>query len=112
MPSEHRIDLQVQLCNRILDLLGSQRPESVDGAEVRQPATLLRSLTQEILPTGEPRQIPRPHIPLAASDLLVNARGEPRVGHAIEREIASADQIDLICAFVRWNGLRLVLDAL
>jgi superfamily II DNA or RNA helicase/HKD family nuclease len=84
----------------------------VDDIGVPQPPTRLLSLTREILPTGEPRRIPRPHIPLAASDLLVNARGEPGVGHAIEREIASADQIDLICAFVRWNGLRLVLPAL
>jgi superfamily II DNA or RNA helicase/HKD family nuclease len=112
MPSEHRTDLQVELCNRILDLLGSQRAEADDDTGVRQPPTRLLSLTREILPTGEPRQIARPHIPLAASDLLVNARGEPGVGHAIEREIASADQIDLICAFVRWNGLRLVLPAL
>jgi len=43
-------------------------------------------------------------------DLLVNARGEPRVGNALELEIPSADAIDLLCAFVRWNGLR-ILDS-
>ena len=54
----------------------------------------------------------RPHVPLSASDLLVNARGEPGVGHALDREIPSADRIDLLCAFVRWNGLRLLLPRL
>jgi superfamily II DNA or RNA helicase/HKD family nuclease len=112
MPSEGRTNLQVDLCNRILGLLALQRGDNGENSAVLQPASLLLSLTRRILPTGEPHPIPRPHIPLAASDLLVNARGEPGVGHAIEREIASADEIDLICAFVRWNGLRLVLPAL
>jgi superfamily II DNA or RNA helicase/HKD family nuclease len=112
LPSEGRTALQVQLCNRVLAVLGSQRGEAEDDFAVVQPAARLLSLTRKVLPNGEPKQVPRPHIPLTASDLLVNARGEPRVGHAIEREIASADEIDLICAFVRWNGLRLVLPAL
>ena len=40
----------------------------------------------------------------------VNARGEPALAHALAHEIPSADSIDLLCAFVRWHGLRL-LDA-
>ena len=51
-------------------------------------------------------------MPLSASDLLVNARGEPGVGHALQQEIPSADSIDVLCAFVRWNGLRLLESAL
>ena len=53
-----------------------------------------------------------PGIPLSQSDLLVNARGEPRIGSVIEREIESADRIDLIVAFIRWSGLRLVEERL
>ena len=49
-----------------------------------------------------------PLVPLSASDLLVNARGEPALAHALAREIPSADSIDLLCAFVRWHGLRLL----
>ena len=33
------------------------------------------------------------------------------MGHALDREIPSADRIDLLCAFVR-NGLRLLLPRL
>ncbi len=54
----------------------------------------------------------RPLVPLDAADLLVNARDQPSVGAAIEREIHSADGIDLLCAFVRWNGLRMIRPAL
>jgi hypothetical protein len=47
---------------------------------------------------------------LSASDLLVNARHEPGLAHALSHEIPSADAIDLLCAFIRWHGLRLLED--
>ena len=61
--------------------------------------------------TGDPaadRPIPAPLVPLSAADLLVNARGEPALAHALAGEIPSADRIDLLCAFVRWHGLRVL----
>lgn len=54
----------------------------------------------------------RPQLPLRRTDLLVNDRGEPRLAHEVAAEIASADQVDLLCAFLKWSGLQLVEDAL
>ncbi len=65
--------------------------------------------------TGDPAldRVPaRPTAPLSASDLLVNARGEPALAHALGSEILSADSIDLLCAFVRWHGLRVLEEPL
>jgi superfamily II DNA or RNA helicase/HKD family nuclease len=53
-----------------------------------------------------------PDIPLSEHDLLVNARGEPHLAAELKKELASADAVDLIVAFVRWTGIRLVLDEL
>ena len=108
IPHADRLDQQVELCNRILELIGSDT-----DLLVRPPAEALLDISDEsVLPTGSVPRVPRPHVPLSASDLLVNARGEPQVVHALEREIPSADRIDLLCAFVRWNGLRLLLPQL
>ena len=49
---------------------------------------------------------------MSAADLFVNARGEPALAHALAHEIPSADSIDLLCAFVRWHGLRVLMDPL
>lgn len=38
--------------------------------------------------------------------------GQPNVGTELRREIASADSVDLICAFVIWSGVRQLRDAL
>ena len=34
--------------------------------------------------------------------LLTNAPGEPSIGHEVRSELDSADQVDLLCAFVKW----------
>ncbi|ARA92867.1 hypothetical protein AWN76_006615 [Rhodothermaceae bacterium RA] len=107
-----RRERQVALTNRILALLADEFP----GAFSREDY-----VTQQLLEAMLPRRDtglapasppPRPGIPLSQSALLVNARGEYRVGHEVIKEIQSADRIDLLCSFVKWSGLRLLRAAL
>ena len=51
----------------------------------------------------------RPVTPLSDVALLTNGRGEPNLGAELRAEMDSADEVDLLCAFVRWHGIR-VLD--
>lgn len=67
---------------------------------------LLLAVLQAIAGPGTPHAPPRPDIPLAQSALLVNGRGQPRVGAEIARELESADAVDLLCAFIKWQGVR------
>jgi superfamily II DNA or RNA helicase len=64
------------------------------------------------LPDGSAESIPEPLIPLLDTTLLTNAPGEPRVGSQILAEIASADAIDVVMAFVRRSGLAPLRTAL
>lgn len=50
----------------------------------------------------------RPTTPLAEAALLTNAPGEPGLGAELRLEIDTADEVDLLCAFVKWHGLRLL----
>ena len=50
----------------------------------------------------------RPSTPLSDTALLTNARGEPNLGAELRLEIDTADEVDLLCAFVRWHGLRIL----
>ena len=54
----------------------------------------------------------RPGIPLSHSELLTNAPSDHRIGYELKREIESADRIDILVAFIKWSGLRLVREAL
>jgi superfamily II DNA or RNA helicase/HKD family nuclease len=111
LPGEDKIIHQVALSNDLLRILNTTNDESDYGEIIAVPARLLRSV-RAAKDIGGTEFAATPDIPLSHSDLLVNARDEPSVGHALGLEIASADRIDLLCAFLKWNGFRIVLDAL
>jgi superfamily II DNA or RNA helicase/HKD family nuclease len=54
----------------------------------------------------------RPRTPLSDAALLTNAHGEPSLGAELRAELDSADTVDLLCAFVKWHGLRLLEEQL
>ena len=55
---------------------------------------------------------PRPQVPLTANELLVNDRKQPSIGSQLKSELASADAVDLICAFVQFSGVNTMLEEL
>ncbi len=93
---DERPALQVEIANRIIEVLATPLGDFVDTGD-RIRAEVLRSV-------GVPLE--RPEMPLSESGLYVNARRERRLGVALQKEIASADRIDLICAFLGWGGYR------
>ncbi|MHA7303558.1 DUF3427 domain-containing protein [Pseudarthrobacter sp. MDT1-22] len=50
--------------------------------------------------------------PHSDSALLTNSKNEPNLAAELRAEIESANTVDLLCAFVRWTGLRLLEPAL
>jgi superfamily II DNA or RNA helicase/HKD family nuclease len=111
LPDEQRRARQADVVNRVVAMLASDEAtgDAVDHSDALvSPPEQLYSVWPV---TGDPardRVPPRPDVPLSASDLLVNARGEPALAHALANEIPSADSIDLLCAFVRWHGVRVL----
>ena len=43
---------------------------------------------------------------------MTNAHNEPTLAAELRAELASADHVDLLCAFVKWQGLRLLENEL
>ncbi|MFJ8658700.1 DUF3427 domain-containing protein [Streptomyces sp. NPDC093795] len=54
----------------------------------------------------------RPATPLAETALLTNAPEDPSLGFELRAELATADRVDLLCAFVKWHGLRVIEQSL
>jgi len=96
-------DRQARRVNDVLRQLASG-----DGApaEVALPARVLHGIRGRS-PLGDVVDLPpAPATPFGQSNLLVNAEGQPNVGSELRAELASADAVDLICAFVIWSGVR------
>lgn len=50
----------------------------------------------------------RPSTPLSETALITNSPDDPSLGSELRAELATADRIDLLCAFVKWTGLRVL----
>lgn len=91
--------------NQILNALDS-------GASVEAPARRLLAIASNNAPGATERFRVRPRTPLSDAALLTNARDEPSLAAELKAEIRSADSVDLLCAFVKWYGVRLLEDEL
>lgn len=98
-----RPEERLALANEVLALL--EAPEEAPVGGVRQ---LLSLSTPRTLGRRHIDVARRPSTPLAEAALLTNAPGEPTVGSELRHELATCDQVDLLCAFVMWPGLRLL----
>jgi superfamily II DNA or RNA helicase len=112
LPEAQRQQQQLALVNQIVALLHQKVPAAVHpGDQLHPSARLLRELRDAPLLPGQ-GPITRPLIPLADGTLLINAPSEPSVGLALQAECPSADRIDLLCAFIKWSGLRQLQEQL
>lgn len=107
---------QIETVNRVVSLLGDLAPEQVDKTDlISTSRELLLAIAGTAASEGRPGGATvfplRPNTPLSASALLVN-RGNERILHALRSELASADEVELICAFLKWSGVRLMRESL
>ncbi len=112
LPEHGRAQAGAEIISRVIDLL-SQISDAINR-EVDVPLDPARVLSAILRrkPDGSPETLEPPLTPLLDTTLLTNSRGEPAIGHEIRAEIHSSDAIDVVMAFVRWSGIRPLLDAL
>lgn len=102
---------QVELANRLTQAIVDAAPRAATVDDLTDPAAdVLLDIAPNVV-SFRPRA-DRPKTPLSASALLVNGHGQPRIGHEVVRELASAAGVDLLCAFIKWEGLRILLGRL
>src|SRR3954453_8437279 len=109
LDSEESANTQAERVNAIVRSFDASDQRD---AEISLPARVLlgikdRTSLGDVLPLPPP-----PATPFSQSDLLVNAEGQPNVGSELRAELATADSVDLICAFVIWSGVRHLRPAL
>ncbi|GAA1558437.1 DEAD/DEAH box helicase [Kribbella lupini] len=96
---EKRISIVNDLLTRLAsheDVVPDKKPERLLAAgEAAGPGLQSVALT-------------RPSTPLSDAALLTNAHGEPALGTELRAEIDSSNEVDLLCAFVKWHGLRVL----
>jgi hypothetical protein len=88
---------QVDLANRMAQAITAIAPEVLGrGDFVSESRDVLQAIATSHSGPGPIRFPVRPEIPLSVSALLVNGRDQPRIGVEVQRELASADHVDLL----------------
>ncbi|MFJ7065419.1 DUF3427 domain-containing protein [Streptomyces sp. NPDC101115] len=100
---------RVHAANHILDSMNT-----IEGA--REWVDLVADGPRQLLAVADreasgPYKI-RPATPLAETALITNAPEDPSLGFELRAELATADRVDLLCAFVKWHGLRVIEQSL
>ncbi|WP_405810357.1 DUF3427 domain-containing protein [Streptomyces sp. NBC_01520] len=100
---------QVLAANHILESLNT-----IEGAT--QWVDLVTEGPRQLLAVAE-QEAPgvyaiRPATPLSDTALITNSPEDPSLGFELRAELATADRVDLLCAFVKWHGLRVLEQAL
>ncbi|MDF3297705.1 DUF3427 domain-containing protein [Streptomyces tropicalis] len=102
-------DQQVPFANRVLEALSGDADGTGTGSRVVEGPRQLLALAGKEAPGA---YAIRPLTPLSETSLLTNAPEDLNLGAELRAELTTADRIDLLCAFVKWYGIRVLEDAL
>ena len=114
--SSDDISGQLSLANRIVSAIADVTGDNdFDGMSVAERAEQLLAVGEKnnsiAAVTGEFSPV-RPETSLAASSLFTGSIHEPSMMSELKKEIQSADRVDMLVSFVKWSGLRLIIDEL
>jgi superfamily II DNA or RNA helicase len=101
--------MQRDLVDRILaTIVGSiSDPQDTDFS-IASPLQRLLAIQQN----PNDSRVDRPDSPLSRSSLFTGTRLDASLASQLRKEIASCDRIDVLCSFIKWSGLRVLLDDL
>lgn len=102
LSQERNPDRRRELVNAVL------RQLDANDDLLPSPSSQLLAIAEAPAPGQTPRSLSRPATPLSEAALLTNAQGEPSIGAELRAELPSANQVDVVLAFVKWHGLRLL----
>ena len=111
------LEAQIQLANQIVNTIQNTTQEA-DFASLgvdqraEQLLALLRDNDPRLATGKSAKELERPETSIAQSSLFTGAIHEPQMYTELKKEIVSADRIDMLVSFIKWSGLRLIMDEL
>ena len=111
------IEAQIELANQIVSTIQTTTKEADFAAlgvdrQAEQLLALLWKNDPRLAAGKAAKDIERPETSLAQSSLFTGAIHEPQMYTELKKEIVSADRIDMLVSFIKWSGLRLLMDEL
>lgn len=112
--STHSGDSQIAVANALIATLAEKigDPGLLQCHIQTDGEVLLSVIDKTISATYQTPAIIRPNTSLTLSSLFTGSHIEPSMVGELKKEIQSADRIDILVSFVKWSGIRLIMDEL
>ncbi|WP_379135244.1 DUF3427 domain-containing protein [Paenibacillus sp. sgz500958] len=106
---------QIRICNDIIATLrDAMGPEEYKELQLDEQGEVLTHIFSKInhIRAFKNEKVARPATPLSQSSLFTGAHSEPSMLHELKQEILTSDRIDFLVSFIKWSGLRFLMDSL
>ena len=106
---------QIEVCNQIINILAKESADNyIDKYKIDERGELLTSLYYKLnnnRAVSKAKEV-RPITSISQSSLFTGSGIEPNMLSELNKEIVSCDSIDLLISFVKWSGLRCIIESL
>ncbi len=106
---------QIRTCNEIISVLSKRLDqEEFESLKIAEEAEVLTSIYSRFnnIRSIQKGKVVRPITPISQSSLFTGSHYEPNMLSEIKREIISSNEIDLLVSFIKWSGLRCIIEEL
>ncbi|RDI37997.1 DEAD/DEAH box helicase [Falsibacillus pallidus] len=106
---------QIETCNEIIQLLSKKLDQQEFHAlKIAEEGEVLTHIYSRInsVRSFQKQEVIRPVTPISESSLFTGSSYEPNMLGELKKEILSSDSIEMLVSFIKWSGLRIILDEL
>lgn len=106
---------QIKTCNEVITILQRHLNDvEFNQLQVAEEGQVLTSIYSKLNHARSIKKLDnvRPVTSISESSLFTGSHHEPNMLGELSKEIQSADQIDMLVSFIKWSGLRCIIDDL
>jgi superfamily II DNA or RNA helicase len=106
---------QIKASNELIKILANiARERNIEDFKIEEEGEILTALYSKInnIKAVKQSKAIRPVTPLSQSSLFTGYSQEPNMMSELKKEILCCDSIDMLVSFVKWSGLRCIIEEL
>ncbi len=106
---------QIFTCNQIISTLSNELDDDeFSKLHIEEEGEVLHAVYSKInsVRSIKKEQTIRPVTSIAESSLFTGSGYEPSLLNELKKEILSSDEVDFLVSFIKWSGLRCIMDEL
>ena len=105
------LEKQIEYINKVISVVDDESKDlTMIESTGEQILSIMSDKDERLLLGKKAKDLKRPVTSIAFSSLFTGAVEEPQMLNELKKEIESADRIDMLVSFIKWSGLRELLE--